>query len=161
MPNVGGCPDEFDSSFEYHEGDTVEVDGIVLKCKSWPNSLYCSLSGFEPLGRYSDMAWTKMGYCQGTIVSLIPDISIASTCMKPQLLFSVVINEMSLKAPTPPSNIPCPEEYTPSSRYGAGDKVSVFLDIDRAVIYQCSQDIHNAKSALNTSPGIGPTLDGL
>jgi hypothetical protein len=69
LPDAGGCPKEYDPSAMYVEGDSVAVGGIVLKCRSWPNSLYCNLVAFEPLGQYSEMAWTKVGYCSGTIVS--------------------------------------------------------------------------------------------
>jgi hypothetical protein len=73
LPDAGGCPNEYDSSAVYVAGDAVAVGSIVLKCRSWPNSLYCSLAGFEPLGQYSEMAWTKVGYCSGTIVSFAHD----------------------------------------------------------------------------------------
>jgi len=112
---VGGCPDEFDTSAVYKQGGTIEVNGIVLKCKPWPNSLYCSLSGFEPLGQYSDMAWTTMGYCNGTIASsdVFPSIKGIEGA--------------------------CPSEYGSNAKYQSKDLVSVEVPKtpEKRMVYEC------------------------
>jgi hypothetical protein len=72
--DVGGCPDEYVVSTKYEEGDRVVVDGIVYKCRSWPNSAFCSMQGFEPDGIHSAQAWTLLGVCDGK--RQVPRISI-------------------------------------------------------------------------------------
>jgi hypothetical protein len=65
ITNAGGCPDDYSDSEEYEEGDKVTVNGLVYKCRSWPNSGYCGRDGYEPGGTYSKEAWTLLGYCDG------------------------------------------------------------------------------------------------
>lgn len=65
LQDVGGCPDEYVASTKYEEGNRVVVDGIVYKCRSWPNSAFCSMQGFEPDGINSAQAWTLLGVCDG------------------------------------------------------------------------------------------------
>ena len=65
LKNAGGCPNEYDSSSTYEEGDTVISDDIVYKCRSWPNSGWCNVDVYAPGGVYSEIAWTALGYCDG------------------------------------------------------------------------------------------------
>jgi hypothetical protein len=65
LMNAGGCPDEYDSSATYEEGDMVTSDDIVYKCRSWPNSAWCNMDIYAPGGVYSEMAWATLGYCEG------------------------------------------------------------------------------------------------
>lgn len=62
MADVGGCPEEFSETNKYIEGDRVSLNGIVLKCKEWPYSVYCNSEGYEPLGQKSDTAWVAVGH---------------------------------------------------------------------------------------------------
>jgi hypothetical protein len=65
LVNAGGCPDEYDPSATYEEGDKVMLDDVTYKCRSWPNSAWCSVDVYAPGGVYSDIAWTTVGYCDG------------------------------------------------------------------------------------------------
>ena len=74
MPNLGACPGEFRDYGLYEEGDRVSINhDIVVECMGWPNSLYCSQTGFEPFHMSSPSsdnnwkhAWKVVGYCTGT-----------------------------------------------------------------------------------------------
>jgi hypothetical protein len=65
LVNAGGCPDEYDPSATYEESDTVMLDDIVYKCRSWPISAWCRVDVYAPGGVYSEVAWTTLGYCDG------------------------------------------------------------------------------------------------
>ncbi len=72
LTDLGGCPAEFRDYGLYEEGDRVSINKVVVECMSWPNSLYCSQTGFEPsLLPTSDNnwkhAWKVVGYCSDTI----------------------------------------------------------------------------------------------
>ena len=67
LTDAGGCPDEFVSGTTYEEGDKVALNNIVYKCRSWPNSAWCSMNGYEPDRVNSGDAWTWLGFCTGTI----------------------------------------------------------------------------------------------
>jgi hypothetical protein len=62
--DVGGCPEEFSDSRDvnYAEGDQVRVNDIVMQCKEWPYSIYCSHEGYEPFGVNSETAWIVVGH---------------------------------------------------------------------------------------------------
>ena len=70
LADHGGCPDDFASDTTYEEGDKVTVGSIVYKCRSWPNSAWCSMDQYEPGGVNSYEAWTILGYCDGEIVCI-------------------------------------------------------------------------------------------
>jgi hypothetical protein len=57
------------------------------------------------------------------------------------------------QATSPASNVSCPEEYNAANHYKASDKVSMLLDGNHAVMYQCSSDIHTAKFCSQYKPG--------
>jgi hypothetical protein len=61
---VGGCPEEY-SRATYQAGEKVAVDNVVYECKSWPSSLNCGREGYEPGGDMEDLAWIRLGYCDG------------------------------------------------------------------------------------------------
>jgi hypothetical protein len=65
LKDAGGCPDAYATGTTYEEGDKVSVGGIAYKCRSWPNSAWCSMAGYEPDGVNSKDAWTRLGYCDG------------------------------------------------------------------------------------------------
>ncbi|KAL7511950.1 hypothetical protein ACHAXN_008867 [Cyclotella atomus] len=113
-PSVEGCPDIFVAGTSYEEGDTVEMNGVVYRCKSWPGSQWCSVSGYEPGGDNSAQAWDIIGYCDGSIA--------------PTILPS-----------TPSDAAGCPVAYSSNGNYGAGDKVSVASGAGNAVVYECAQ----------------------
>jgi hypothetical protein len=60
--DVGGCSPEFSDGVDYSEGDQVRVNDIVMQCKGWPHSVYCSHEGYEPLSLNSDAAWITVGH---------------------------------------------------------------------------------------------------
>lgn len=72
LTDQGGCPEAFREYGLYEEGDRVSIDNnIVVECKSWPQSQFCSQKGFEPSllstsGRNWEHAWQVVGYCTGT-----------------------------------------------------------------------------------------------
>lgn len=69
----GGCPTEYKSGVDrYEEGDTISKDGLVYKCREWPNSQHCSQAGYEPAVDVGGVdhwkkAWEIVGRCEGTI----------------------------------------------------------------------------------------------
>ena len=68
LTDAGGCPDEYVAGSTYEENDKVAVNGIVYKCRAWPNSAWCSMDGYEPDGVNSGDAWTRVGYCDGELL---------------------------------------------------------------------------------------------
>lgn len=62
---AGGCPDEYQSGFDYDVGDIVSIHNIVYSCRTWPHTQYCRMQGFEPDGPHSEEGWQNMGYCDG------------------------------------------------------------------------------------------------
>lgn len=76
LTDAGGCPDNFDNGMIYGEGDRVTVNGIVFQCRSWPNSVWCSMPTYEPDGVNSREAWLLMGWCKGELAvdSLITNL---------------------------------------------------------------------------------------
>lgn len=52
-----------------------------------------------------------------------------------------------------PDNDGCPEEYDSSHEYEASDKVSVPVNADESVVYQCSSDVHLSRYCNQYEPG--------
>jgi hypothetical protein len=105
-----GCPDAFMTGVEYKEGDRVEVNNNVYKCKPFPYSGSCGQAGFEPGSPSSSWkeAWTLLGSCRGTI----------SPTSSPNY------NLVTFGG--------CPSEYSTSVHYKAGDLVS-----SNGVVFRC------------------------
>ena len=71
-----GCPEEFSTAnrVHYEGGDLVAVKvssvplrTVVYECTgTWPFSVYCKQSGFEPGTENGASAWKAKGYCTGT-----------------------------------------------------------------------------------------------
>ena len=114
LTDAGGCPDEYVLGTTYEEGDKVGLNGIVYQCRSWPNSAWCSIDGYQPDGANSGDAWTRLGYCDGTIA---PTSAPA---------FSSLADAGG-----------CPPDYSSSDSYEAGDKVSAEGNGVQKIIYQC------------------------
>ena len=122
-----GCPAEIDASTEYEANDKVSVtrdDGvsIIYQCKPFPQSQFCNLPLYSPKSTEKQCngdlcwseAWNKLGACEGTYAPT--------------------------GTPTfDPANLSgCPEEFTASTPYEAGDKISVTPQgEDYGKIYQC------------------------
>jgi hypothetical protein len=70
LADAGGCPDEYDPSATYEEGDKVMSNDVVYKCRPWPNSGWCSMDAYAPGGAFSKDAWTTLGYCDGKTLVL-------------------------------------------------------------------------------------------
>jgi len=71
-----GCPQEWSASSTSYEADdfvSLTVSGtperkIVYKCRDWPNTGYCNQGeGFKPGSQNSNMAWTMVGMCEGSM----------------------------------------------------------------------------------------------
>ena len=61
-----GCPDSYDTTTNYEEGDTVSAYGIyVYKCKVWPDTGFCWLFSPENV-QYGSLGWERIGGCSGT-----------------------------------------------------------------------------------------------
>ncbi|KAL7502270.1 hypothetical protein ACHAXN_000843, partial [Cyclotella atomus] len=130
LVNAGGCPDEYDPSTTYEEGDMATSDGIVYKCRSWPTSGWCSVDVYAPGGVYSKIAWTTLGYCEGTI----------SPTTAPAFL--------SLK-----DHNGCPDAYDKSRKYEANDKVASEVANAQSLVWQCSGDVHRSRYCSQFEPG--------
>jgi len=61
------CPEEVWSSsnlFSYKEGTRVRKSASIFECRSWPNSLWCTNSAYEPENtQHWEEAWTYVGEC--------------------------------------------------------------------------------------------------
>ena len=77
------------------------------------DSGYCNL--IEP-GHDSGLGWTLQGSCSGTIA---PSTS------------PVFVSLLDTAG--------CPNEYSTTVTYDAGDRVSVYVDSERAVVWECNQ----------------------
>jgi hypothetical protein len=60
------CPDMFLAGSSYEEGDVVEMDGVVYKCKSWPCAQWCSVTSYEPGSEKSANAWDIIAWAWGS-----------------------------------------------------------------------------------------------
>ena len=115
-----GCPPEYNSGDDYEANDKVSVfikedTCVVYQCSSDVHqSRYCSL--YEP-GNEPDLGWILIAYGQGTL----------SPTTSP--------NFSSLRE----VGDGCPPVYSVQITYEAGDEVSVFLDSDQAVVYECKE----------------------
>lgn len=138
ITSAGGCPDAYDSTATYEESDKVEMNGLVYKCRAWPNSAWCSMDGYEPGSDNSADAWTILGYCDGTI----------SPTASP--------NFVSL---TDAGG--CPDTFDSDATYELGDKATVEVNTGTFVVYECSG---NAGYCNQYEPGhwskLGWTLKG-
>ncbi|KAL3790827.1 hypothetical protein ACHAWO_010666 [Cyclotella atomus] len=128
-----GCPDLFVAGTSYEEGDLVELNTVVYKCKSFPNAKWCSMSGYEPDGDNSDKAWEVIGHCEEDLIDpVVP---------------SVVKVEKERMLQTLPG---CPALHNPSNTYAVGDQVSITSG-QSSIVYQCD----NATNCNQNSPGSG------
>ncbi|KAL7507343.1 hypothetical protein ACHAXN_008493 [Cyclotella atomus] len=130
LVNAGGCPNEYDPSATYEEGDKVMLDDVTYKCRSWPNSAWCSVDVYAPGGVYSDIAWTTVGYCDGTIS---PTTAPAFSSLK--------------------DHNGCPDSYDKSRKYEANDKVASEVANAQSLVWQCSEDVHRSQYCSQFEPG--------
>ena len=123
MADAQGCPLEFDTNVTYEVGDKVRVNRVVFECKS----VHCSQIGFEPVSSYSDLAWTVLGFCDGTIApTTSPNFSILTEV-----------------------GDGCPNPYEASYAYEAGDIVS-----RDSLVYECtSSGSEYCNAGSNFAPG--------
>lgn len=128
------CPESFVAGSSYEEGDLVEMNGVVFKCKDWPSAQWCSMDGYEPGSDISANAWDIIGHCEGTI-DPAP---------------SVVSEERKLQTA-------CPAPYSDANTYTTGEQVSVTSG-GSSIVYECSSDADcNSNSPAS---GVGWTLIG-
>ena len=143
---IGACPDDWEKRahpLKYEEGDMVSVTvsksperKYAYTCKAYPWSGHCG--NFAPDVFGGDQGWTLAGPCSG---SLGPTAS-------PQFV----------KLAAAPGPVGCPAEFNLSKMdYAYGDKVSIKLDADRAIVYQCKPwpdgDYCKSNSANIRNPG--------
>ena len=127
-------------STTYEAGDKVKANGLAYQCRTWPNSAWCSMDGFEPNGPNLKDAWTLLGYCKGSIApSSSPNFSKLSR------------------------DGGCPEVYSDAASYEAGDKVTLKVNAATSLVYQC-QAFPNDGYCDQFEPGhwskLGLTLKG-
>ena len=150
--NIGGCPEQYDPSTNYVEGDKVSIRGAgetygkIYQCKSWPSAGYCVMEEYKPGpgGEISNgkplwqTAWTYVGGCTGS--------------------------NSPTSSPTfdPAGLVGCPEEYHVSTGYVDGDKVSIKGDDDSyGKIYQCKPWPSSGYCAMGEyKPGPGGNVIG-
>lgn len=122
------CPDIFLGGSSYEEGDVVEMNGVVYKCKSWPNSQWCSVTSYEPGSEKSEDAWEVIGHCHEEIeIEHVPS--------------EVVVSEERML-----QNLYCPLPYSSSSSYTVGDQVPVASGAS-FIVYECTdQGICNTEA---------------
>lgn len=125
LTDLGGCPTEFNESSNYEAGDKVSNNGIVFQCQAWPQSLFCSQTGFEPDHESESSenwkeAWTVLGYCTGTD-SPTDDDGTAAPTLSPSTF------SPNTDSPTGTNVGGCPIEWAAggSLTYVEDDKVSV------------------------------------
>ena len=114
---VGGCPGEYTKEGVYDEGDMVSLNGIVYKCNPFPFSAWCSHDDYAPDSKAGEDAWEVLGLCEGTM------------------------------APTSSPNFDtlgdvagCPGAWDESVDYEGGEKVTLFIEEGRGVVYDCASD---------------------
>eukprot|EP00956_Cyclotella_meneghiniana_P034465 scaffold105207_cov85-Cyclotella_meneghiniana.AAC.1 len=133
LTDHNGCPVEFDASATYEAGDKVELNGLVYQCRTWPNSGWCSQTGYEPDGPNYKDAWTILGYCEGTM----------APTKSPSFSSLAEVGDG------------CPKEYVSTTVYEQGDQVSVSVNDVQSVVYECKSWPNGAycNSGDNFAPG--------
>ena len=113
----GGCPGEYSKSGVYDGGDLVSLNGIVYRCNPFPYSAWCSHDDYTPDSKVGEDAWEVLGLCEGT---LAPTSSPA---------FDTLGDVAG-----------CPGGWDESVEYEGGDKVTLFIEEGRGVVYACAND---------------------
>ena len=161
--SVGACPDEWVSKGPndegYDEGDMVAVTlsttperKVAYRCKAWPMSEYCGQ--YDPTVFGGDQGWVYAGSCDGSMGPTAAPIFDA-------------LDEIGDG---------CPEEYSSSVDYEAGDQVTVTVADEvnsaaetlRQVVYECKAHPYSgycSDQPANLAPGkefgyLGWTLKG-
>ena len=69
-----GCPSTYRAGTAYDAGAFVSVPipgmpyNLVYRCASEPTNKFCGMLGYEAgTGQYSDVAWSEVGSCSGTL----------------------------------------------------------------------------------------------
>ena len=118
---IAGCPADYNSaSTSYVAGSqvalTVGASKLVYQCKAWPNSGYCTQSTYAPGGTYSDMGWTLVGPCTGSVAPTSAPTAFAGNCMYEKVVTTT---------PTPTPTIINIAAWSASTLYDAGDQVRI------------------------------------
>lgn len=116
---IAGCPNDYSASTTtYQAGNQVSLTvsasplkKLVYQCKAWPNSGYCNQSTYAPGGTYSDMGWTLVGPCDGTLAPTAAPTNFVGDCM--------------YEKSTPTPNIVNIQAWSSSTLYEAGDQVRI------------------------------------
>ena len=125
---IDGCPSAYDSAITtYKSGDQVSSgDGtykMVYKCREWPNEGWCNQKAYAPGGAYSDMAWTQVGPCTGTLTPTAAPTTFTGACKYIKVVTTT---------PTPTPVVIDIGSWTSGTSYDAGDKVRI-----GSATYQC------------------------
>lgn len=126
LETVGACPEEWvqGDQLSYEPDDIVSVSvslspikKVVYRCRAWPNSNHCGQHAPDVFG--GELGWSLSGSCEG---------SIGPTS-------SPSFDELGLISN--PSG--CPQDFSTSDTYEAGDLVSVTASIapSRKIVYEC------------------------
>ena len=172
LADHGGCPNEFTFGTAYEEGDKVTVGSIVYQCRSWPYSVWCSMSQWEPGSVFSKEAWTILGYCEGeTDLCIQHTFVVHSYRLYSHYVYCIILPFLTgTMAPTASPAFSflvdvggCPLSYDSNGRYEEGDEVSVEGNGMVKFVYKCKAP-PNDRYCNQYEPGhwseLGWTLDG-
>ena len=123
LPVFGGCPEEYSESAVYEGGDKVSHNGLVYKCRVYPYSAWCSHDSYAPSAENGKDAWEVLGTCQGSM----------SPTGSP--VFDVLVDVDG-----------CPEKYVEGKGYEASDRVTLFLEAGRGIVYGCADQWRKSSS---------------
>lgn len=122
---IVGCPTYYNSAHTaYKPGDQVSWADknlpykIVYQCRDFPYSGYCNQKGFAPGDQYADMAWTKIGPCEGTQppTSAPTEFIPGASCTYVKIIKTT---------PTSTSVVTPIAKWTSGTLYEAGDQVRI------------------------------------
>jgi hypothetical protein len=124
LPDHNGCPEAFTNSIKYKANNKVSIpmDGttsLVYRCNpDVHKSRYCEQ--FEPGNEY-ELGWVLVARCDGTIAP--------TPTTSPNFQHLNMVDDNG-----------CPREFSASTTYKPGDKVSIFLsDNHRAIVFVCKR----------------------
>lgn len=114
---IDGCPNEYSSTVTtYKAGDQVSLNKMVYQCREWPNEGWCKQKEYLPGGPYSDMAWTVVGPCDGTMTPTVAPSAFTGACKYIKVVTTT---------PTPTPVVYDILTWSSGTLYEAGDRVRI------------------------------------
>jgi len=114
---INGCPNEYSSTVTtYKAGDQVSLNKMVYQCREWPNEGWCKQKEYKPAGPYSDMAWTVVGPCDGTMTPTVAPSAFTGACKYIKVVTTT---------PTPTPVVYDILTWSSGTLYEAGDRVRI------------------------------------